>query len=142
MIDKTVIFVKIKGMGFTFLLNKKVKCNLISPVLMSFFNIKEKQQYSFPVDNLIEVNTKSVYNDNLPFLPEHLKTINFDGVFHYIGKRVTRCSDNKFRICKIYKFEFEYERSKLSFSFLLDKSLNELAVLGKKSLKQLLNNEI
>lgn len=142
MIDKTVIFVKIKGMGFTFLLNKKVKFNLISPAFMSFFNIEDKRQFSFPVNNTIEMNIKSVYNNNLPFLPECLNAINFKSVFRNAGKKVTKCSDNKFRMCKVFMCEFEYEGSKLSFSFLLDKSLNELAVLGKKSLKQILNNEI
>lgn len=127
------IFIRIKGIGFTFLLDKKVKCNLISPAFMSFFNIERRQLYSLPFNNLIEVNTKSVYNDDLPFLPEYLNAVKFDNIFRYIGKKVTRCSDNIFRICKVFKFEFEYEGGRFSISFLLDKSLNELAVLSKKS---------
>lgn len=132
------IFIQIKGIGFTFLLDKKVKCNLISPVFMSFFNIERRQLYSLPFNNFIEVNTKSVYNGDLPFFPEYLNAVKFDNIFRYIGKKVTRCSDNKFRICKVFKFEFEYEECKYSFSFLLDKSLNELAVLSKESQKRII----
>ena len=131
------IFIRINGIGFTFLLDEKVKYNLISPAFMSFFNIERRLYYSLSIDNSIEVNSKSVYNDDLPFLPEYLNEVNFDNIFRYVGKKVTRCNDNKFRKCKEFIVEFEYEECKYSFSFLLDKSLNELAVLSKKSQKQI-----
>ena len=147
MINKTEIFVKIKGIGFTFLLDKKVKFNLISPAFMSFFNIGKREMYSFSDNNVEEVNTNSVYNernffsalynDALPFLPDYVNTINFNSIFNYVGKKVTKCSDNKFRKCKVFMVELELEECKFSFSFLLDKSLNELAVLGKESQEQI-----
>lgn len=131
------IFIRINGIGFTFLLDEKVKCNLISPAFMSFFNIERRLYYSLSIDNSIEVNSKSVYNDDLPFLPEYLNEVNFDNIFRYVGKKVTRCNDNKFRKCKVFIVGFEYEGCSFSFSFLLDKNLSELAVLSKESLKQI-----
>ena len=86
MIDKTVIFVKIKGIGFTFLLDKKVKCNLISPVLMSFFNIEEKQQYSFPIDNLIEVNSSVLGNYEYQRVSTLEEVIGDDEILSYQDK--------------------------------------------------------
>lgn len=131
------IFIRIKGIGFTFLLDEKVKCNLISPAFMSFFNIEKRQLYSLAINKFTEVNTKSVYNDDLPFLPEYLNEVNFDNIFRYVGKKVIRCNDNKFRKCKVFIVGFEYEGCSFSFSFLLDKNLSELAVLSKESLKQI-----
>lgn len=96
--------------------------------------------YSPLNDDIKEVNTKSTYNDALPFLLECVNAVDFGNIFHYVGRKVAKCKDNKFRICKVFKFEFEYEGCRYSFSFLLDKSLDGLAVLNRKSQKQMLNN--
>ena len=58
------IFIQVKGIGFTFLIDKRMKHNLISPAFLAFFNLGERQMYSFPIDNIKEVNTNPVY-DNL-----------------------------------------------------------------------------
>ena len=39
------IFVEIKGIGFTFLIDKRMKHNLIGPAFLAFFNLGENQMY-------------------------------------------------------------------------------------------------
>ena len=131
------IFIQTKGIGFTFLLDKRMKHNLINPAFLSFFNLGERQMYSLPIDNIREVNTKPAYDNLQPFLPEYADSINFNNVFHYVGKKAGRCKDNKLRVCKVFMLEFEYEGCTFSFPFLLDKSLDKPAILGKESLNHI-----
>lgn len=132
------IFIQTKGIGFTFLLDKRMKHNLISPAFLSFFNLGERQMYSFPIDNIREVNTKPAYDNLQPFLPEYADSINFNNVFHYVGKKAGRCKDNKLRVCKVFMLEFEYEGCTFSFPFLLDKSLKTPAILGLESFNHII----
>lgn len=83
------------------------------------------------------MNTKPAYDNLQPFLPEYADSINFNNVFHYVGKKVGRCKDNKLRICKVFMLEFEYEGYTFSFPFLLDKSLDKPAILGRESLNHI-----
>lgn len=93
--------------------------------------------YSLPENNIREVNTKPD-NDNLqPFLLEYVNAINTNDVFHYAGKKVVRCMDNKLRECKVFMLGFEYEGCTFSFPFLLDKSLNIPAVIGQESFNRI-----
>lgn len=131
--EKDEIFIQAKGIGFTFLLDKRMKHNLISLAFLAFFNLGEKQMYSLPIDNIREVNTKPAYDNLQPFLPEYADSINLNNVFHYVGKKVGRCKDNKLRICKVFMLEFEYEGCTFSFPFLLDKSLKIPTILGSES---------
>lgn len=131
------ILIKIKGIGFTFLLDKRMKHNLISPAFLAFFNLGEKQMYALSDNNTKEVNTKPAYDNLQPFLPDYVDSISTNGVFHYAGKKVGRCKDNKLRVCKVFKFGFEYEGCTFSFLFLLDKSLDKPAILGKESLNHI-----
>lgn len=131
------IFIQIKGIGFTFLLDKRIKHNLISPTFLAFFNLGGRQMYSLPENNIGKVNTKPAYDNLLPFLPDYVDSISTNDVFHYVGKKVGRCKDNKLRVCKVFKFEFEYEGYTFSFPFLLDKSLNVPAILGFESYNKL-----
>ena len=94
---------------------------------------------SLPKNNMREVNTKPAYNHLQPFLPEYVDSISTHDVFHYVGKKVGRCKDNKLRICKVFRFGFEYEGYTFSFPFLLDKNLDESAILGKESLNHIIN---
>lgn len=131
------IFIKIKGIGFTFLLDKRMKHNLISPAFLAFFNLGERQMYSLSENNIREVNTKPDNNNLQPFLPEYVDVINANDVFHNAGKKVGRCMDNKLRECKVFMLGFEYEGCTFSFPFLLDKSLNKPAILGGESLNHI-----
>ena len=133
------IFIHIKGIGFTFLLDQRMKHNLISPAFLAFFNLRKRQMDSLPKNNMREVNTKPAYNLLQPFLPEYVDSISTHDVFHFVGKKVGRCKDNKLRICKVFWFGFEYEGYPFSFPFLLDKNLDESAILGKESLNHIIN---
>lgn len=135
--NEVEIFIKIKGFGFSFLLDKRMKYNLISPAFLAFFNLEERQMYSFPENNIREVNTQPIYDNLQPFISKYVDSISINDVFHYVGKKVGRCKDNNLRICKVFKLKFEYEGCTFSFPFLLDKNLNELAILGKESQKQI-----
>ena len=107
--EKDDIFIQTKGIGFTFLLDKIMKHNLISPAFLAFFNLGESQMYSLPIDNIRKVNIKPAYDNLQPFLPEYVDSVSTNDVFHYVGKKVGRCKDNKLRICKVFMLEFEYE---------------------------------
>ena len=91
--EKNEIFIQVKGIGFTFLLDKRMKHNLISPAFLAFFNLEQKQMYSVPENNIREVNTNPVYDNLQPFLPDYMDSINTNDVFHYVGKKVGRCND-------------------------------------------------
>ena len=132
------IFIQIKGIGFTFLLDKRIKHNLISPTFLAFFNLGGRQMYSLPENNIGKVNTKPAYDNLLPFLPDYVDSISTNDVFHYVGKKVGRCKDNKLRVCKVFKFGFEHEECTFSFPFLLDKSLDEPAILGRESFNRII----
>ena len=132
------ILIQIKSIGFTFLIDKRMKHNLINPALLAFFNLGEKQMYSLSENNIREVNTKPVYDPLQPFLPEYVASISTNDVFHYVGKKVGRCNDNKLRVCKVFMLGFEYEGCTFSFPFLLDKNLNKpAAILGRESLNHI-----
>lgn len=132
------IFIQVKGIGFTFLIDKKMKHNFVSPAFLAFFNLGEKQMYSLSENNIREVNTKPAYDNLQPFLPEYVDSISSNDVFHYVGKKVGRCKDNKLRVCKVFMLGFEYEGCTFSFPFLLDKSLDEPAILGRESFNRII----
>ena len=115
-----------------------MKQNLISPAFLAFFNLGKGQMYSLSENNIREVNTKPAYDNLQPFLPEYVDSISTNDVFHYIGKKVGRCKDNKLRVCKAFMLGFEYEGCTFSFPFLLDKSLDEPAILGRESFNRII----
>ena len=124
------IYVHVRGLGFTFLLDKRMKHNLISPTFLAFFKT-DKQRNSLLNNDIGEVNIKPKYNSSLPFLPSYVNSISLEDTFHYVGKKVVWCSDNKFRECKAVKFNFEYEEHPYSELFFIDKSVEEdYAILG------------
>ena len=131
------IFIHIKGISFTFLLDKRMKHNLISPAFLAFFNLEERQMYSLPENNIGEVNTNPVYDNLQPFLPDYVDSISTNDVFHYVGKKVGRCKDNKLRVCKVFRLGFEHEGCIFSFPFLLDKSLDVPAMLGREAFNRI-----
>ena len=101
------------------------------------FLIGEKQMYSLSENNIREVNTKPVYDNLQPFHPDYVDSISTDDVFYYVGRKVGRCADNKLKVCKVFMLGFEYEGCTFSFPFLLDKSLDKPAILGKESLNHI-----
>lgn len=135
--EKNEIFIQVKGIGFTFLLDKRMKHNLISPAFLAFFNLEERQMYSLPENNIGEVNTNPVYDNLQPFLPDYVDSISTNDVFHYVGKKVGRCKDNKLRVCKVFRLGFEHEGCTFSFPFILDKSLDVPAILGREAFNRI-----
>ncbi len=124
------IYVHVKSLGFTFLLDKRMKHNLINPIFLAFFKT-DKQRDSLLNNGIGEVNVKPEYNNSLPFLSAYVDSISLEDTFHYVGKKVVWCSDNKFRECKAVKFNFEYEGHSYSELFFIDKSVEEdYAILG------------
>ena len=136
--ERDEIFIQVKGIGFTFLLDKKMKHNFASPAFLSFFNLGGRQMYSLSENNIGKVNTKPAYDNLQPFLPEYVDSINTNDVFRYVGKKVGKCKDNKLRVCKVFMLGFEHEGCSFSFPFLLDKSLDKPAILGKESLNHII----
>ena len=127
--NKAKILIQVKDVGFTFLLDKRMKHNLISPTFLAFFKIG-KQRDSLLNNDIEVVSTKPEYN-SLPFLLSYVDSISLEDTFHYVGKKVVWCSDNKFRECKAVKFNFEYEGHPYSELFFIDKSVEEdYAILG------------
>lgn len=127
--NKAKILIQVKGLGFTFLLDKRMKHNLISPTFLAFFKIG-KQRDSLLNNDIEAVSTKPEYN-SFPFLPSYIDSISLEDTFHYVGKKIVWCSDNKFRECKAVKFNFEYEGHPYSELFFVDKSVEEdCAILG------------
>lgn len=127
------IYVHVKSLGFTFLLDKRMKHNLINPIFLAFFKT-DKQRDSLLNNGIGKVNVKPEYNNSLPFLSAYVDSISLEDTFHYVGKKVVWCSDNKFRECKAVKFNFEYEGHSYSELFFIDKSVEEdYAILGSTS---------
>ena len=117
------IFVTIKGIGFTFLYDKKSPHNLMSPMFLSFF----KENYS-SVESLKEnqrVVKEIMANSKEPFpvLPPHLHYFCFVGVYKEVGCEVIKCSDNKFRKCKAVRFTFQLDEKDNTKVFYIDQSL-------------------
>ena len=128
--NKAKILIQVKDVGFTFLLDKRMKHNLISPTFLAFFKT-DKQKDSLMNNGKGELNVKPKYNTSLPFFPAYDDSISLEDTFHYVGKKVVWCSDNKFRECKAVKLNFEYEGHPYSELFFVDKSVEEdYAILG------------
>lgn len=131
------LFIQIKGIGFTALIDKRIKHNLISPAFLAFFNLGERRIYSLPMSNIGEVNTRPAYDHSQPFLPDYVNAISANDVFHYVGKKAGRCKNDKLRKCKVFRLGFEFEECTFSFPFLLDKSLGTPILLGKEAINQI-----
>ena len=124
-----------RGIGFAIFQDRIKKHNLISSALLSFFSLGKRRMHSLPENHIREVNT----NDNaFPFLPVYMNSISTNDVFHYVGRETGRCKDNKLRECRVFRFGFENEGCPFSFPFLLDKSLDEPAILGRESLNHII----
>ena len=81
------IFIQISGVGFEFLVDKRMKHNLINPSLLAFFKLYKNKEYS-PSNNIGEGNTKPEYNNNMdPFNPDYIDYFITKDVIHYVGKK-------------------------------------------------------
>ena len=85
--NKAKILIQVKDVGFTFLLDKRMKHNLISPTFLAFFKTDKQRDLLWNSD-IEAVSTKSEYNSSLPFLPSYVNSISLEDTFHYVGKKV------------------------------------------------------
>lgn len=140
------IFIQVRNIDFAFLIDEKRKRNLICPSFLAFF----KEDYP-PTIEEFEANQKAVKEYQKATgdyfgLPEPLKYYHFHGVMKEVGSEIVRCSNNKIKRCKAFKFCFEYEGNTFSELFFLDKSMKEYyckgickcAILGSKSYSKLM----
>ncbi len=72
--NKAKILIQVKDVGFTFLLDKRMKHNLISPTFLAFFKTDKQRDLLWNNDIVVEV-PKSEYNSSLPFLPSYVNSI-------------------------------------------------------------------
>lgn len=130
--DEVEVFIQLRRIGFTFLLDKRMKHNLMNPCFLNFFKEEypatdeEYQANQIAVEKLMKESEEA-----FPILPEHLKFYFFKDVYKEVGYGVVRCSDDKLRRCKAVKFNFEFEGHSYSELFFIDKSFEEYnAILG------------
>lgn len=94
-LQKKELYIHIKDIGFAFLLDNKMKHNLINPDFLNFFKEEypateeEYQANQMAVEKLMRES-----EDAFPILPEPLKLYHFKGVYREVGYKVVKCSDN------------------------------------------------
>lgn len=92
--NQTSILINISNLHFTFLLNSKIKHNLISPFFLSFF----KEKYP-PTEEGYQANQMAVEKiiresgEAFPIFPENLKHYFFKDVYKKAGCKVVKCSN-------------------------------------------------
>lgn len=124
--DEVEVFIQLRRIGFTFLLDKSMKHNLMNPCFLNFFKEEypatdeEYQANQIAVEKLMKESEEA-----FPILPENLKAYHFKDVYNEVGYGVVRCSDGKLRRCKTIKFNFEHEGHSYSELFFIDNSLEE-----------------
>ncbi|WP_068690313.1 hypothetical protein [Culturomica massiliensis] len=136
--NQTSILINISNLHFTFLLNSKIKHNLISPFFLSFF----KEKYP-PTEEGYQANQMAVEKiiresgEAFPIFPENLKHYFFKDVYKKAGCKVVKCSNNKLRKCKSVIFNFEYNGRAYSELFYIDQSLYSCSsILRSRFLKK------
>lgn len=109
----TTSIVKIGDIGFIFAVNNKRCCNLISPSILSFFNIPES-------DSL----TDDAFQKSIP------NTNQRDSIFKDVGFGMAICSDGKLRRCRKVKCDITTDDTTYSSVFHVDKSINTTLYIG------------
>lgn len=124
------LFVKVKNVGFGFGVNAKRKRNYVHPTFLSFFNIAAKPCHMNTGDEMVP--------DNGIIHLENIEPMDFSEAFHYCGKQLALCHDNKLRKCRMYRITFEYESRVQALPFVVDKSLTVPGLLGKVAIESLM----
>lgn len=140
--DEIEIFIQVKGLGFTFCFDNKMKHNLINSDFLNFFKEKYPATEEEYQANQVAINKlMRESEDAFPILPDSLKIYHFKGVYRKVGHKVVKCSDNKLRRCKTIKFNFEYNGHLYSELFFVDKSVEgDYAILGSIFWSRLIND--
>ena len=107
MYRKTTI-VQIENIGFEFAVSNRRCCNLISPSVLSFFNIPESEP----------VTVACAFPESIP------NTNQRDSIFKNVGSGLTICSDGRLRRCKKVKCAITINEHTRTMRFYVDKSIN------------------
>ena len=124
------MYVEMQNVGFGFGVDAKRKRNYVHPAFLSFFNFAATPCHMITSDNM-------VLDDGIIHL-ENIKPMDFSEAFHYCGKQLALCHDNKLRICRMYRITFECEDKALTMPFVVDKSMTGLGLLGKVAIESLM----
>ena len=108
MYRKPTILVKIENIGFEFAVSNRRCCNLISPSVLSFFNIPESEP----------VIASCAFNKSIP------NTNQRDSIFKNVGSGLTICSDGRLRRCKKVKWAITINEHTRTMIFYVDRSIN------------------
>lgn len=129
---KNELYVEVQNIGFCFGVNAKMMHNYIHPAYLSFFNIA-----AAPCLN--KINDEIVSADGIIHF-ENIELMNFSKMFHYCGKQLALCHDNKLRVCRVYRITFECEGRLQTMPFVVDKCLTTSGLLGKVAIAFLKND--
>ena len=66
---------------------------------------------------------------------ENIEPMDFSEAFHFCGKQLALCHDNKLRKCCMYRITFECEGRVQALPFVVDKSLTIPGLLGKVAIE-------
>ena len=124
------MYVEMQNVGFGFGVDAKRKRNYVHPAFLSFCNFAATPCHMITSDNM-------VLDDGIIHL-ENIKPMDFSEAFHYCGKQLALCHDNKLRICRMDRITFECEDKALTMPFVVDKSLTVLGLLGKVAIESLM----
>lgn len=107
--------VYIVNIGFMFEVNSNLKHNLISPVVLEFFDgipeseeVTEDCAFPFPISN---TNLRQ-------------------SIFQNMGQEWAVCSDGIFRKCQVIQCNVEYRTITKSVVFNIDKSIDDKDIVG------------
>lgn len=124
------MYVEVQNVGFGFGVDTKRKRNYVHPAFLSFFNIANTPCHMNTSDEMVP-------DDGIIHL-EYIEQMNFSEAFHYSGKQLALCHDNKLRICRMYRIKFECEGRALTMPFVVDRSLTVPGLLGKVAIEYLM----
>ena len=124
------IYVEVRNVGFGFGVDAKRKRNYVHPAFLSFFNIAAMPCH-------MNTNDEMVPDDGIIHL-ENIEPMDFSEAFHFCGKQLALCHDNKLRKCCMYRITFECEGRVQTLPFVVDKSLTVSGLLGKVAIKSLM----
>lgn len=123
------LYVEVQNIGFCFGIDVTRKYNYVHPAFLSFFSIAATPCLKRTGDEVVSP-------DGIIHL-ENIVPMNFSEVFHYCGKQLALCHDNKLRICRVYRFMFVCEGRVLAMPFVVDNSLTTSGLLGKVAIESL-----
>ena len=124
------IYVEVWNVGFGFGVDAKRKRNYVHPAFLSFFSFAAKPYHMNTSDEMVP-------DDGIIHL-ENIEPMDFSEAFHFCGKQLALCHDNKLRKCRMYRITFECEGRVQTLPFVVDKSLTVSGLLGKVAIKSLM----